>query len=124
MGTVAAFVLSRGSDKTALARSAWAFVFIVFASSRLLFMVVGALAALFLPQADPAGDPLGPGGFLGYWAHWGGAWYAELATEGYGERAPASTAFFPVYPMLAKLGTVVGGGPALRGGGGWGERVT
>jgi Mannosyltransferase (PIG-V) len=115
MGTVAASVLSRGSDRTASARSAWAFVFIVFASSRLLFMVVGALAALFLPQADPAGDPLGPGGFLGYWAHWDGAWYAELATEGYGERAPASTAFFPVYPMLVKLGTVVGGGPALWG---------
>ena len=78
-------------------------------------MVVGALAAASLPQADPAGDPLGPGGFLGYWAHWDGAWYAELATEGYGERAPASTAFFPLYPLLVKLGTVLGGGPALWG---------
>ena len=115
MGAGAASVLSGGSDKAAPARSAWAFVFIVFASSRLLFMVVGALAAASLPQADPAGDPLGPGGLLGYWAHWDGAWYAELATEGYGERAPASTAFFPLYPLLVKLGTVLGGRPALWG---------
>jgi hypothetical protein len=58
---------------------------------------------------------LGPDGFLGYWAYWDGAWYAEIATGGYGERAPASTVFFPLYPMLVKLGTVPGGGPALWG---------
>ena len=78
-------------------------------------MGAGALAAAYLPQADPAGDPLGPTGFLGYWANWDGAWYAEIATEGYGERAPASTAFFPLYPMLVRLGVFVGGGPALWG---------
>ena len=78
-------------------------------------MGAGAIAAALLPQADPAGDPLGPEGFLGYWAHWDGAWYAEMATEGYGERAPASTAFFPLYPLLVKLGTVIGVGPALWG---------
>ena len=101
--------------KAAPARSAWAFVFVVFSLSRLLFLGAGALATASLPQADPAGDPLGPGGFLDYWAHWDGAWYAEIATEGYGERAPASTAFFPLYPVLVKLGTVLGGGPALWG---------
>ncbi len=104
-----------GAVKDASARSAWAFVFAVFLSSRLLFLGAGALAAALLPQADPAGDPLGPGGFLGHWARWDGAWYAEIATEGYGERAPASTAFFPLYPMLVKLGTVLWGGPALWG---------
>ncbi|CAA9399749.1 MAG: Integral membrane protein [uncultured Rubrobacteraceae bacterium] len=87
----------------------------VFALSRLLFMGTGAVAATFLPQADPAGDPLGPTGFLGYWARWDGAWYAEIATEGYGERAPASTAFFPLYPVLVKLGVFFWGGPALWG---------
>jgi len=115
MGAGAASVFSGGSDKAASARSAWIFVFVVFFPSRLLFVGAGALAAASLPQADPAGDPLGPAGFLGYWAHWDGAWYAEIATEGYGERAPASTAFFPLYPMLVKLGTVLGGGPALWG---------
>ena len=104
-----------GAAKAASARSAWAFVFAVFLLSRLLFVGAGALAVILLPQADPAGDPLGPGGFLGYWARWDGAWYAEIATEGYGERAPASTAFFPLYPMLVKLGIALGGGPALWG---------
>ena len=115
MGPGEASVLSPGSAKDPPARPAWAFVLAVFFFSRLLFVGAGALAAALLPQADPAGDPLGPGGFLGYWANWDGAWYAEIATEGYGERAPASTAFFPLYPLLVKLGTVVGGGPALWG---------
>ena len=52
---------------------------------------------------------------MNYWAHWDGAWYSEIATEGYAERAPASTAFFPLYPMLVRLGSAIGGGPALWG---------
>ena len=70
---------------------------------------------MLLPQADPAGDPLGPSGLWDYWANWDGAWYSEIATEGYGEREPASTAFFPLYPALVRLGTLVGGGPAFWG---------
>jgi hypothetical protein len=96
-------------------RNAWPFVLAVFGLSRLLFLGAGALAALYLPQADPAGTPLEPPGFLNYWAHWDGAWYSEIATEGYAERAPASTAFFPLYPMLVRLGSAIGGGPALWG---------
>ena len=68
-----------------------------------------------MPEAEPAGSPLEPPGFLSYWAHWDGAWYAQIATEGYGAGAPASTAFFPLYPMLVRLGTVLGGGPAFWG---------
>ena len=78
-------------------------------------MGAGALAAALLPRAEPAGDPLGPKGFLGLWAHWDGAWYAQIATEGYGERAPESTAFFPLYPMLVRFGSVLPGGPAVWG---------
>ena len=115
MGVSAPIARFGGSDKGASARSVWAFVLVVFFLSRLLFLGAGALAVLFFPQADPAGDPLGPGGFLGYWANWDGAWYSEVAAGGYGERAPASTAFFPLYPLLVKLGTVVGGGPVLWG---------
>ena len=95
--------------------SAWPFVLAAFAASRLLFLGVGALAQAFLPEAEPAGSPLEPPGFLSYWAHWDGAWYAQIATEGYGTGAPASTAFFPLYPMLVRLGTVLGGGPAFWG---------
>ncbi len=96
-------------------RNAWPFVVAVFGLSRLLFLGAGALATLYLPQAEPAGTPLEPPGFLNYWAHWDGAWYSEIATEGYAERAPASTAFFPLYPMLVRLGSAIGGGPALWG---------
>lgn len=95
--------------------SAWPFVFAVFAISRLMFLGAGTLAQVFLPEAEPAGSPLEPAGFLNYWAHWDGAWYAQIATEGYGAGAPASTAFFPLYPMLVRLGTALGGGPAVWG---------
>lgn len=97
------------------APGAWPFVLAVFFSSRLLFLSTGALAAAYLPRAQPAGDLLEPPGFLSYWAHWDGAWYSQIATEGYGEGAPASTAFFPLFPMLVRLGTYLGGGPALWG---------
>jgi len=101
--------------KTAPAGEVWTFVLAVFVLSRLLFMGVGALAASYLPEAVPAGDPLEPPGFLNYWAHWDGAWYSEIATQGYGARAPESTAFFPLYPMLVKLGSALPGGPSLWG---------
>ena len=96
-------------------RDAWTFVLGSFALSRLLFLGAGAIAAAYLPQADPAGDPLEPPGLLSYWAHWDGAWFSQIAAEGYGEQAPASTAFFPLYPMLMRLGSLLGGGPALWG---------
>lgn len=91
------------------------FVLAVFVASRTLFMGVGALAFYLVAEAEPAGDPLGPGGELGYWARWDGAWYSEISTGGYEERYPASTAFFPLYPLLIRLGTLIGGGPALWG---------
>jgi hypothetical protein len=90
-------------------------VLVVFAASRLMFMGAGALAATYLPRAEPAGDPLGPSGLLSYWAHWDGAWYSQIATEGYGEHAPESTAFFPFYPMLVRFGSGLPGGLALWG---------
>jgi hypothetical protein len=96
-------------------REAWTFVLAVFALSRLLFMGVGALAAAYLPQAAPAGDPLEPHGALDYWAHWDGAWYSEIAIGGYGERVSTSTVFFPLYPMFVRLGVALGSGPALWG---------
>ncbi len=103
------------ATKDSSSREAWAYVLAVFGLSRLFFLGVGAIAAAYLPQAEPAGNPLEPPGFLSYWAHWDGAWYSEIATEDYGERAPASTAFFPLYPMLLRLGAAIGGGPALWG---------
>ena len=78
-------------------------------------MGVGALAATLLPHARPGGDPLEPPGILNYWAHWDGAWYTRIATEGYEAYAPESTAFFPLLPMLVRVGSALGGGPSLWG---------
>ena len=76
---------------------------------------MGAVASAALPWAEPAGDPLEQPGLLSYWAHWDGAWYTEIAAAGYIARAPESTAFFPVFPMIMRVGSVLGGGPALWG---------
>ena len=97
------------------ARGAWPFVLVAFGASRLLFFAVGTLAAVLLPWAEPAGEPVEPPGFLNYWAHWDGAWYAHLAADGYGPRAPQSTAFFPLYPILVRAWMVLGIGPAFSG---------
>jgi hypothetical protein len=76
---------------------------------------VGAVAAASLPWVEPAVRPLAPPGLLNYWAHWDGAWYTSIATEGYEAYAPASTAFFPVFPIMVRVGASLGGGPALWG---------
>ena len=103
------------STKSAPTGEVWAFVLAVFVLSRSLFMGAGSLAASHLPEALPAGDPLEPPGFLNFWAHWDGAWYSQIATQGYGERAPESTAFFPIYPVLVRFASTLPGGPALWG---------
>jgi hypothetical protein len=108
-------VARTSATKASSTREVWAFVLIIVVLSRLLFLGVGSLAAAYLPWADPAGDPLEPPGALNYWAHWDGAWYSEIAAHGYGERAPTSTAFFPLYPMLMRFGITLGGGPASWG---------
>ncbi len=74
---------------------------------------MGAVTAALLPWAESAGLPLDLPGPLGYWGHWDGAWYSEVATEGY--TVPNRTAFFPLFPMLLHLGASLGGGVALWG---------
>jgi mannosyltransferase PIG-V len=101
-----------GADQST---SAWPFVLVVFALSRLLFLGTGAFAAAALPWAKPIAPIVGPSGFLSYWAHWDGAWYVVIATKGYGYLQPMSTAFFPLFPMLLRAGTALGGSPAIWG---------
>jgi len=96
-------------------RETWRFVFWTWLSSRLLFLVTGALGSRLLSHA-PTGYPADPGGTLTYWAHWDGAWYSSIARAGYFETLwPSSTNFFPFYPLLLRIGTTVGVGAALAG---------
>lgn len=91
------------------------FVLAVWAGSRAVFLLAGAIAAELLPDAPP-GSPPEPQGSLSHWAHWDGAWYSAIATDGYGGSGwPASTNFFPLYPALLRTVALLPGGIALWG---------
>jgi hypothetical protein len=91
----------------------WQFVLAVWLVSRVFFLVTGALGHEYLTPAMPGGSPREPGGILGYWATWDGGWYSAIAKQGY--FSPPSTSFFPLYPIVLWLGTLIAGGPAVWG---------
>jgi hypothetical protein len=91
------------------------FVLLVYAASRLFYLVAGALLATFVPVSrfKPSaivGVPLGP---LNIWAHFDGAWYSLIAKHGYG--LTGSPAFFPLYPLLMRSLAELFGGPLTLG---------
>ena len=103
------------------------FVLAVYSVSRLFYLVAGALLAAYLPVGNFHGRTLdAPPGRLNIWAHWDGVWYSRIAAEGYGRVAwdgasysqamegyatTASTAFFPLYPLLMRSFAGLFGGP-------------
>src|SRR5918998_1296645 len=90
------------------------FVPAVFAASRLFYLVAGALLAGFLPAGGFYWlTPDVPLGRLNIWAHWDGAWYSRIAAEGH--ETYASTAFFPLYPLLMRSFAELFGGPLSLG---------
>jgi hypothetical protein len=92
------------------------FILAVYGLSRLFYLVAGALSATYLPPSTfHAHTPDVPSETLNIWAHWDGVWYSEIAAEGYGGRAPASTAFFPLYPLLMRSFAELFGGPLSLG---------
>jgi Dolichyl-phosphate-mannose-protein mannosyltransferase len=91
----------------------WPFVVAVWVASRVFFFTVGAIGNAYVRFADPGGFPREPPGFLNYWAHWDGGWYAAIAERGYFSRA--STSFFPLYPLLVRLFDYLPGGTAYWG---------
>jgi Mannosyltransferase (PIG-V) len=102
--------------RLALPRSSTAStVLLAWASSRALFLVSGAFGAHRLQQAQPIGLARWPG-LLDYWGNWDGAWFSSIAELGYLRSPwPASTNFFPIYPLTIRIGLHVGAGPALAG---------
>jgi Mannosyltransferase (PIG-V) len=93
--------------------SAWLFVLVAWAGSRVFFLVAGGLAHRLLDPAIPGGSPREPPGVLNEWAHWDGGWYCAIATHGY--FSPPSTSFFPLYPLLIRFADVAPGGTAFWG---------
>ena len=91
----------------------WPFVLTVWVGSRAFFFTVGALGHAYVRFAQPGGSPREPPGFLDYWAHWDGGWYAAIAERGYFDKA--STSFFPLYPILVRFADHLPGGTAFWG---------
>jgi hypothetical protein len=87
------------------------FVLLVYAASRLFFLVAGVLLARTIPESRfrPSTIVDVPLGTLNIWAHWDGGWYSLIAATGY--ESPGSPAFFPLYPLLMRSFSELFGGP-------------
>src|SRR5215217_198463 len=97
--------------------SGWKFILTTFVLSRLFFFGVGIVAAAFLPWVLPWERPKAPqaSDLLGLWTHWDGLIYLDIALNGYDVAVPDRMAFFPLFPMLMRLGAALGGPTALWG---------
>jgi hypothetical protein len=85
----------------------------VWVGSRIFFFAVGAIGHAYVGFAQAGGSPREPPGFLDYWAHWDGGWYAAIAKHGYFDKA--STSFFPLYPIIVRFADYLPGGTAFWG---------
>ena len=92
------------------------FVLLVYAASRLLYLLAGALLARVVPtspfQRITADAPFGT---MNLWSHWDGEHYAALAANGYlHQPEQVSPAFFPLYPLLMRSFAELFGGPVSK----------
>lgn len=76
------------------------------ALTRIAYILLGAIAAR-LPQHAPAQGT----GLFGVWERFDTNWYISIATHGYDN--PRQIAFFPLYPALIKLASILLGGNSL-----------
>jgi hypothetical protein len=90
-----------------------AFVFAVYAASRLLYLISGSLLARVVPTSSFQRVTLDvPFGSMNIWSHWDGEHYVRLAMDGYLHPPEnVSPAFFPLYPLLVRFVAVLLGGP-------------
>ena len=103
--------------RPAVSRSAGlGFVLAVYAVSRVLYLVAGAVFAHVVPigglQRHTADVPAGN---MNLWSHWDGEHYVALALSGYLQPpVHVSTAFFPLYPLLMRGFLELAGGPVSK----------
>jgi hypothetical protein len=89
------------------------FVLAVYAASRLLYLISGALLAGIVPTSSFQRITLDvPFGSMNIWSHWDGEHYVRLAMDGYLHHPDnVSPAFFPLYPLLMRSFAGLFGGP-------------
>ncbi len=93
------------------------FVLLVYATSRLFYLVAGALFANIVPvgrfQRITSDVPFGT---MNLWSHWDGEHYVALAAGGYLQPpGNVSPAFFPLYPLVVRSFAELFGGPLSLG---------
>ncbi|MEY2515080.1 MAG: hypothetical protein QOJ89_2438 [bacterium] len=109
----------RGARGDAALADAWRALWL----SRMLVWAAGVVAVLVYGLSeraadfDPAGltSPFGAAGdvLAAPFARWDSVWYLAIAGGGYGDGG--REAFFPLYPLLVKLGGVLTGSPLIAG---------
>ena len=89
------------------------FVLVVWAASRLLYLVCGPILARIVPTSNFQRVTLDvPSGSMNLWSHWDGEHYVTLALGGYlNPPDNVSPAFFPLYPLLMRSFAELFGGP-------------
>lgn len=90
---------------------------LVWVGSRLAFGLVTYLAAVAQASSGPPPHSVSAHGALLLWDRWDVNWYLNIARAGYWQPSPATsaldnggqspTAFFPLYPLLIRLGTLL-----------------
>jgi len=92
------------------------FVLVVWAASRLLYLVCGSIFARVVPTSGFQRITLDvPSGSMNLWSHWDGEHYVTLALGGYlNPPDNVSPAFFPLYPLLMRSFAELFGGPITR----------
>ncbi|MDP8940846.1 MAG: hypothetical protein M3N10_11260, partial [Actinomycetota bacterium] len=93
------------------------FVLLIYAASRVFYLVAGVVFARYLPISPfHTATTDVPFGTMNLWAHWDGEHYMRLARSGYlNEPDNVSPAFFPLYPLLMRsLATLFGGPTSLE----------
>lgn len=89
-------------------------ILIPFITTRILLVLTGYIAPLFLPFSNEGGAEVANRGWwffenrlLDMWTRWDVGWYLAIVNEGYrmveNVYTASNLAFFPVYPLLIKL---------------------
>jgi hypothetical protein len=102
------------TERSKIPRRAWGFIIVVFATSRLFYLLAGALLVRVVPidawQQQSSDVPFRT---LNIWAHMDGDHLLAIAENGYSVGSPA---YFPLYPLLVRAVAEFFGGPLNRGG--------
>ncbi|HEX8034607.1 MAG TPA: mannosyltransferase family protein [Ktedonobacterales bacterium] len=78
----------------------------VWAATRIAYLGFTYFALLYSSSSRQlTGQTISPDQLLSSWVHWDGYWYIRIATLGYYD--VQSTAFFPLYPLLIHIVTLV-----------------